>query len=51
MMKPTAYLINTTCGVPVDEAALADAPRVHLIAGTIDAFRQEPPVVAAAEPR
>jgi len=43
MMKPTAYLINTSRGPVVDELALADAVRRHVIAGAaLDVFEKEP---------
>lgn len=42
-MKPTAYLINTSRGGTVDEAALLDALTHKTIAGAgLDVFRQEP---------
>lgn len=42
-MKPTAYLINTSRGPVVDEAALIKALREKRIAGAaIDVFEQEP---------
>ncbi|MHB8654426.1 MAG: 2-hydroxyacid dehydrogenase [Terriglobia bacterium] len=43
MMKPTAYLINTSRGPVVDEHALADAVRANVIAGAaLDVFEREP---------
>jgi len=43
MMKPTAYLVNTSRGPIVDEAALADALRRKAIAGAgLDVFSTEP---------
>jgi len=43
MMKPTAYLINTSGGALVEEAALFAALRDHRIAGAgLDAFETEP---------
>jgi phosphoglycerate dehydrogenase-like enzyme len=43
LMKPTAYLINTSRGLIVDEAALVEALRHKRIAGAgLDVYEQEP---------
>ena len=43
LMKPTAYLVNTSRGPNVDEAALIDALKRRAIAGAgLDVFDQEP---------
>jgi phosphoglycerate dehydrogenase-like enzyme len=49
LMKPSAYLINTSRGPIVDEAALVDAMRGGRIAGAgLDVYDREP--VAADDP-
>lgn len=43
MMKPTAYLVNTSRGPVIDEAALVEALRAKTIAGAaIDVYENEP---------
>lgn len=43
MMKPSAYLVNTSRGPIIDEHALAEALQEHIIRGAaIDVFENEP---------
>jgi glyoxylate reductase len=43
LMKPTAYLVNSSRGPVVDERALAQALKDHVIAGAaLDVFEKEP---------
>ena len=45
MMKPTAYLINTSRGPVIDEPALAEALKNNVIAGAaLDVFEEEPKI-------
>ena len=45
MMKPTAYLVNTSRGPVVDEKALAEALKAKIIKGAaIDVFEHEPAI-------
>jgi glyoxylate reductase len=45
MMKPTAYLVNTSRGSVIDESALAKALRKKVIAGAaLDVFENEPKI-------
>ena len=48
MMKPTAYLINTSRGPVIDEKALAEALKGNVIKGAaIDVFENEPAIEPA----
>lgn len=43
-MKPTAFIINTSRGALIDEAALIEALEAHTIAGAgLDVQESEPP--------
>ena len=48
LMKPTAYLINTSRGPVIDEVALVSALEAQTIAGTgLDVYEHEPMVSAS----
>ncbi|MBI2596110.1 D-glycerate dehydrogenase [Candidatus Daviesbacteria bacterium] len=50
MMKNTAYLVNTSRGPVVDEAALTQALKDHVIAGAaLDVFENEPKLAPGLE--
>ena len=47
MMQPSAYLVNTSRGEVIDEAALADLLANHQIAGAgLDVYENEPDITA-----
>jgi phosphoglycerate dehydrogenase-like enzyme len=47
LMKPTAFIINTSRGEVIQESALVDALKTGVIAGAgLDVFEKEPPDAA-----